>query len=822
MGLPFREELLYLLKRGWRDRRQMKDRWGVVAVALAALLVLYLAVAVWLWRGSAQSLSLFADRYRQLLFVGGLLAGVLLVITAWWIASAPRGRGAGGVVAQDFPIFSQRAMDFARPLRWVLLLSLVVCGPLAWLNWVALPRCPPHPGVICIRVARFWDPQKQSCDSEESLKAQHALVRAIEVEARKRESLAGRVMVRPVEASVWADDTATGNDRASKLARRLNADLVVWGSLTQGRGADVYWVSVARGMTDPPLSIAETAQKVLISSDPCPPELGQTPLLLATYVIGYGAYVAADYPSAISLFETLLTQLGDLRAPRSDRARVSVHLGTSHMLLGVQGGPGHLEPAMRCLERAVDLASGEEMSSVRADALNNWGITLSLWAKQKQGAEAERLLGEACDKYRAAAKAKPDKGSSLNNWGNALRDWATLKEGAEAERLLVEACAKYEAAVKIKPDSREALSNWGTTLSDRAMLKEGATADRLLAEACEKYAAALAIKPDDHQALYNLALALQDWAGLKEGAEADGLLGDACEKYQAAVRIKPDYHEALCNWGSALSDRARRTEGAEAERFFGQACQKYEAAVKVNPDEHVALEGWGTTLWGWASLTEGAEAERLFREACAKYQAALTIKPDCCTTLNNWGATLWDWARRTEGPEADRLLAEACERFEAALAIKPDYHEALHNWGIVLGDRAMLKQGAEAERLFAQACERFDAALTIKPDYHEALGNCSVALLLWGRRRQGNDAHPLFRMAKEKAVAADRISPGAGAYNAACACAQLGEDEECRRWLETALEHGALPSRAHMQQDPDLESVREAAWFKQILEQAPE
>ena len=80
----------------------------------------------------------------------------------------------------------------------------------------------------------------------------------------------------------------------------------------------------------------------------------------------------------------------------------------------------------------------------------------------------------------------------------------------------------------------------------------------------------------------------------------------------------------------------------------------------------------------------------------------------------------------------------------------------------------------------------------------------------------------MFALAKEKASEADRIKPGEGAYNAACACARLGEDDECRRWLETALEHGELEDRSHMETDPDFESVRDTEWFKEILEKAPE
>ena len=867
MGLPFREVLLHLFKHVWRDRRQMNDRCGLVFVVAAGLLLLFVIGTGFVWLRSGQSLPLFAAGHRHLLFAGYVFAAALLGLGAHWVATDPKRQGRPPLQQQRLSLFSGPAMRLARRTRYLLPLPLVVAGWLVWVNWVALPPCPPHPGTICIRVARFWDPEKQSCDSPESLNAQHALVRAIEVEARTRESLAGRVMVMPVEASVWADDTATGNDRASKLAKRLNADLVVWGSLTQGRGADVYWVSVARGQPAPLLSIEETPQKVMIATDPCPPELGQRPLLLASFVLGYGAIVTADYPSAIRLFETLLSQLGDVGTPRRDEATVSFYLGTSHLALaGTQDRPAHIQPAMRYLERAVTLADGEEMSAGKAAALYNWGLALVGSAQRKEGAEAEHLLGEACAKYEAAVKIKPADHGALSNWGLALQNRAKLKEGAEADRLFGEACDKYEAAVNIKPDFHIGFYNWGNALWGWAQIERGAEADRLFGQACEKYQAAVKIKPDYHEALYNWGVALTEWAKLKEGAEAEGLFRRACKKYEAAVKIKPDYHEALSNWGVALTEWAKLKEGAEAERLFGEACAKYEAAVTIKPDDHVALYNWGVALSDWAKLKEGAEAEGLFGEACDKYQAAVKIKPDYHEALSNWGLALRNWAILKEGAEADRLFGEACDKYQAAVKIKPDYYNALSDWGVALSDWAKLKEGVEAERLFGEACDKYQSAVKIKPDYHEALSNWGAALQIWARRKraaeaerllgeacakyratvniepgyhvafynwalallewaklkEGAEAQGLCREAKDRALAAERIKPGAGTYGAACASARLGEDDECRRWLEAGLEHGALQPRSVMERDPNLDSVRETDWFKEILEKAPE
>lgn len=57
-------------------------------------------------------------------------------------------------------------------------------------------------------------------------------------------------------------------------------------------------------------------------------------------------------------------------------------------------------------------------------------------------------------------------------------------------------------------------------------------------------------------------------------------------------------------------------------------------------------------------------------------------------------------------------------------------------------------------------------------------------------------------------------------YNLACVYAKMGSEEECYQMLQKSIQHRPLHglSRDWLIHDPDLESVREQAWF-QILQQ---
>jgi len=185
--------------------------------------------------------------------------------------------------------------------------------------------------------------------------------------------------------------------------------------------------------------------------------------------------------------------------------------------------------------------------------------------------------------------------------------------------------------------------------------------------------------------------------------------------------------------------------------------------------------------------------------------------------LYNWGNALSDQAKTRDGAEADSLYELAARKYEAALGIKPDYHHALNNWGAVLYSQAIAKKGDEADRLFELAGRKYEAALKIKPDKHEALINWGNALLGQAKTKQGAEADSLFELAVEKLLEVESLSRGSGAYNLACLNALRGDEKECRKWLEKSRDFGWLPSREHMEQDTDLDNVRECQWFQDLL-----
>ena len=150
------------------------------------------------------------------------------------------------------------------------------------------------------------------------------------------------------------------------------------------------------------------------------------------------------------------------------------------------------------------------------------------------------------------------------------------------------------------------------------------------------------------------------------------------------------------------------------------------------------------------------------------------------------------------------------------MAIQPDLHRALNNWGSGL---AYLAKQTEDETLYRQSFAKYKQALAIQPDLHEALNNWVFALLSLADLKSAPEAGILLQQAKELAVKAKQFNSD-NTYNLACVEIRLGNIEAAKTALLDCENNNTLPSRADLQDDTDLNSVRELKWFTDLLERA--
>ena len=336
--------------------------------------------------------------------------------------------------------------------------------------------------------------------------------------------------------------------------------------------------------------------------------------------------------------------------------------------------------------------------------------------------------------------------------------------------------------------------------------------------------------------------------------DAEGLLAACCIECEYAIKRQPRHVRALEIWGAALWSRAKRTAMTEALRLLAQAEQKYAEALEIQPDDPTLSIGLFWVLWDRAHLMGGQPGLELLERLCDECERLLILHSGDAALLSFWGNALESLGNRAPMPEADRLYAAAEEKYSAALAIKTGDAAIQCSLASVLWRRSRRHSGDEARGLLARAWRWIEAAVTTNPS--DARARSLRAWLLFGRSRleqspdvdrllaqaatqfaehsehpqaagliswaqaqraRPDDATRLLETARQKLMEAESREPGSAAYNLACVCAQLGDDDACREWLQRSGEPGVLVSREQMSVEEELAAVRDRPWFRELL-----
>ena len=289
-----------------------------------------------------------------------------------------------------------------------------------------------------------------------------------------------------------------------------------------------------------------------------------------------------------------------------------------------------------------------------------------------------------------------------------------------------------------------------------------------------------------------------------------------------AIDLLASLRQRLVSW---LPEETPGEEGPLRELYMKGDYQRVtklfvsregQASVEDQDVAYWSFVHWSNQLYQRALRAGDDEAVQLFEEIATNCAQALAIRKDGYEVLNNWGLILMEQARRSNDEDAPRLYAAAQEKYAAALEVRPDLPETLTNWGSLLSDRAMRSGDKEAFPLFAAAAEKFDRALRIKPDHPQAWYNWGNLYLRQAKRSSGEERSRLLDAAAEKLKSAAKIDLTL-TYNLACLAALRGQEEQCREYLVNAENHHTLPSVEHLKSDVDLDSMRDKAWFKELL-----
>ena len=174
-------------------------------------------------------------------------------------------------------------------------------------------------------------------------------------------------------------------------------------------------------------------------------------------------------------------------------------------------------------------------------------------------------------------------------------------------------------------------------------------------------------------------------------------------------------------------------------------------------------------------------------------------------------------ARKSDGHTADALFKVAYQGFAEVLLDDPLRADALYHWGFTLLNQAKSKTGSDASALYQDAISKFSFCLLINPSYLGAAINGGVAYMDLARLNKAQPKDGLYELAKKQFESANAIQAGTASYNLACIYALHKDQEACQQALHNARDKNILPSIEDMQNDPDLNFVKEESWFTEFL-----
>lgn len=176
-----------------------------------------------------------------------------------------------------------------------------------------------------------------------------------------------------------------------------------------------------------------------------------------------------------------------------------------------------------------------------------------------------------------------------------------------------------------------------------------------------------------------------------------------------------------------------------------------------------------------------------------------------------------DKARKNEGSVADQLHKEVYQEYADIMAGDPLRAATLYHWGVTLLHQAKAKTAPESINIYRNAIAKFSFCMTIDPNYLAASMDAGVACMDLARARGVPPTDELYEMAKRQFEKANSIQAGVAAFNLACVYGVRGDNESCLEALKTAKDKGNLPADADILADPDLDKVKNQAWFKEFM-----
>lgn len=240
---------------------------------------------------------------------------------------------------------------------------------------------------------------------------------------------------------------------------------------------------------------------------------------------------------------------------------------------------------------------------------------------------------------------------------------------------------------------------------------------------------------------------------------------------------------------------------------FQESHKIYDQALLISNNHFGCLNNYALNLANYAYKRSD---QTLFHKAFKLNEQAFKLQPSNTDNIGNYALALSNLARIKND---DVFFKKAFEQYEKALKIKPNDTHLLGNYSTTL---LILARRKKDEQLFEKAISHYQSALEINPYDTTTLSNYGNALAGLGIIRQDDN---LLKKSLEQHTKAIEIEPNE-TYNLGCYYSIVNNSKLCENHLTHSEQNNTLPfdSYKHLNEDDDLDNVRNEPWFIELLE----
>ena len=232
-------------------------------------------------------------------------------------------------------------------------------------------------------------------------------------------------------------------------------------------------------------------------------------------------------------------------------------------------------------------------------------------------------------------------------------------------------------------------------------------------------------------------------------------------------------------------------------------------------------------------LSDKAKSYTEHEQAFYAWQVVIQHKPNDTNALFNAAHQAYEAYKQGNRLQQSVWFPHIEQGYQQVLVLNPKHFAAMNNLGCALDDEAQaLAQNNclnEAWDKWDEAYKQYKEALRVKPDFYQAASNRINSLIhtYHARKQNQQDQAAQAKLKEAKKLAEDFIQnhpqhAAELAYNRACVYALSGSSaDKVVEQLKLSVSADNFPSKSHIEQDKDLDTIRHSPafqnWFKQTF-----